>query len=312
MSSRYDSLRGRLAVAVLLLMAGPVLAQPAATEHVTVTGTKSREVTDAFVQAFAAPARMTGKLARWEDGVCPVTVGLKPKFTDFISQRVRDVGAQAGAPVNARKSCTPNIEIVFTTAPQALLDNVRKRHAEYLGYADSSAQKAALATVSRPIQAWYTTQTRDLRGQAEFDSPRGGGVDQVIPDPFIPNGFIHLSMPNAHGRSVSGGRLDDGTRSTFYHIIIVADPNRLLDHEIGSLADYIAMLALTQLSSLDSCQQLPSIVNLLAPGCASPGTALTDSDLGYLKGLYHMRADGKLSVQQDEISYQMQRSLEGK
>jgi hypothetical protein len=242
----------------------------------------------------------------------PVTVGLKPKFTDFISQRIRDVGTQVGAPVNARKSCSPNIEIVFTTAPQGLLDDVRKRHSEYLGYVDNSAQKAALATVTHPIQAWYTTQTKDLRGQAEFDSPRGGGLDQVIPDPFVPNGFIHLSMPHAHARAVSGGRLDDGTRSAFYHVIIVADPNKLLDHEIGSLADTIAMLSLTQLSSLDACQQLPSIVNLLSPGCTSPATALTDSDLGYLKGVYHMRASGKLSMQQDEISYALQQSLEGK
>lgn len=306
-------MRNRLVFAFLLL-AAPALAQTGApsTEHVTVTGTKSRQVTDAFVQAFASPSRMTGKLARWEDGVCPVTVGLKPKFTDFISRRVRDVGTQVGAPVNARKSCSPNIEIVFTTAPQGLLDNVRKRHSEYLGYADSSAQKATLATVSRPVQAWYTTQTKDLRGQAEIDSPRNGGVDQIIPDPFVPNGFIHLSMPTAHARAVSGGRLDDGTRSAFYHVIIVADPNKLLDHQIGSLADYIAMLALTRISSLDTCQQLPSIVNLLAPGCASPATALTDSDLGYLKGLYSMRASGKLSVQQDEISYRMQQGLEGK
>jgi hypothetical protein len=170
----------------------------------------------------------------------------------------------------------------------------------------------ALATVTRPVQAWYTTQTKDLRGQAEIDSPRSGGVDQVIPDPFVPNGFIHLSMPTAHARAVSGGRLDDGTHSAFYHVIIVADPNRLLDHEIGALADYIAMLALTQLSSLDACQQLPSIVNLLAAGCASPATALTDSDLGYLKGLYHMRASARLSLQQDEISYALQQSLEGK
>jgi hypothetical protein len=304
-------MRGRLVFAALLL-AAPALAQTAApsTEHVTVTSTRSREVTDAFVQAFAAPARMTGKLARWEDGVCPVTVGLKPKFTDFISQRVRDVGAQVGAPVNPQKSCTANIEIVFTTAPQALLDNVRKHHAEYLGYVDNSAQKAALATVTRPIQAWYTTQTKDLRGQAEIDSPRNGGVHLVIPDPFTANAFITLDMPHAHARSVSGGRLDDGLHSAFYHIIIIADPNKLLDHEIGSLADYIAMLALTQLASLDTCQQLPSIVNLLAAGCASPAMALTDSDLGYLKGLYHMRAAGKLSVQQDEISYQMQQTLE--
>jgi hypothetical protein len=306
-------MRGRF-VFTFLLLAAPALAQTAApaTEHVTVTGTRSREVTDAFVQAFVAPSRMTGKLARWEDGVCPVAVGLKPKFTDFISQRIRDIGAKAGAPVNARKSCTPNIEVVFTTAPQGLLDNVRKRHPEYLGYVDSSAQKAALATVTRPIQAWYTTQTKDLRGQAEIDSPRNGGVQLVIPDPFTANAFITLDMPHAHARSVSGGRLDDGTRSTFYHIIIVADPNRLLDHEIGPLADYIAMLALTQLSSLDACQQLPSIVNLLAKDCASPATVLTDSDLGYLKGLYGMRASAKLSVQQDEISYALQQSLEGR
>jgi len=282
------------------------------TEHVTVTGTKSREVTDAFVQAFAAPSRMTGKLARWDDGVCPITVGLKPKFTEFISQRIRDVGAQVGAPVNTRKSCPPNIEVVFTTVPQAFLDNLRKEHPEYLGYADNGAQKAALATVTRPIQAWYTTQTKDLRGMSEVDSARSGGVEITIPDIDQPGRFMTMVMPHAHAHNASGGRLDDGTHSAFYHVIIVAEPGKLLDYEIGSLADYIAMLALTQLGSLDTCQQLPSIVNMLAAGCASPATGLTDSDMGYLKGLYRMRASAKLSLQQDEISYTLQQSLEGK
>jgi hypothetical protein len=298
-------MRDRLAGA-LLFLATPVLAQTVATEHVTVTGTRSREVTDAFVRAFATPSRMTGKLARWEDGVCPVTVGLKPKFTDFISQRIRDVGAQVGAPVNARKSCIPNIEIVFTTAPQGLLDNVRKDHPQYLGYADNSAQKVALAKVSRPIQALYTMATKDLRGKTRIDSPGAQGTGE-------PSNIQGDSSNMIFGSSaVTGSRLDDGMRSTFYHVIIVADPNRLLDHEIGTLADYIAMLALAQLSSLDTCQQLPSIVNLLAPGCAGPAMALTGSDLGYLEGLYHMRASAKLGVQQDEISYQMQQASEGK
>jgi hypothetical protein len=304
-------MRNRLVFALLLLTA-PAAAQTAATEHVTVTGTKSREVTNAFVRAFAAPSRMTGKLARWEDGVCPVTVGLKPKFTDFISQRVRAVGARVGAPVNARKSCIPNIEIVFTTAPQGLLDNVRKRHPEYLGYADSSARKAALATVTQPIQAWYTTASRDLRGNQNIDSAKSTGVAMRLQlPPPADNTYVEFT-PSGSAGSVTGSRLDDGMRSTFYHVIIVADPNRLLDHEIGTLADYIAMLALAQLSSLDTCQQLPSIVNLLAPGCAGPATALTGSDLGYLEGLYHMRASAKLSVQQDEISYALQHALEGK
>ena len=73
----------RIAVLSLLLAASTALAQPsrATVESVTVTGAKSRAVLRKFVQGFAAPARVSGKLARWEDGVCPVTVGLKPQFT---------------------------------------------------------------------------------------------------------------------------------------------------------------------------------------------------------------------------------------
>ncbi|HEV2224670.1 MAG TPA: hypothetical protein VGR84_16890 [Candidatus Acidoferrales bacterium] len=67
-----------------------------------------------------------------------------------------------GAPVSDMKSCTPNIEIVFTTAPQVLLDGIRKDDPDYLGYATTSDQRDALATVSRPVQAWYTTETIDL------------------------------------------------------------------------------------------------------------------------------------------------------
>jgi hypothetical protein len=76
-----------------------------------------------------------------------------------------------------------------------------------------------------------------------------------------------VTLPNARAEAVTGTRLGDGLRSDFYHIVIVADPNKLMEYEIGSLSDYIAMLALTQLGSLDTCQQLPSIVNMLATGC---------------------------------------------
>jgi hypothetical protein len=297
-----------------ILLAGTAQAQPAAapTENVTVTGARSRQVPERFVESFATPTRMTGKLARWEDGVCPITAGLPAKFAAFMTARVKDVAAQVGAPVNVSASCKPNIEIVFTTVPQKLLDNIRKQQSEYLGYVDNTAQLDALATVTHPIQAWYATQTKDLRGQAEFDSAKGGGIDLVIPDPFTANAFIHLSMPHAHARAVTGSRLGDGTRSSFFNVIIVADPNALLKHEMGPLADYIALLALAQISSLDTCQQLASIVNLLAPNCDRKPSGLTDSDLGYLRGIYKMGADRTGRVQQDEIAYQMQKAQDGK
>ena len=52
-----------------------------------------------------------------------------------------------GAPSNANSSCRPNIEIVFTTTPQALLDGIHKKHQVYLGYHDNSTQADNLAKV---------------------------------------------------------------------------------------------------------------------------------------------------------------------
>jgi hypothetical protein len=74
----------------------PLSTNKQSVESVTVTGTKSREAISDFIQSFATSARMTGKIARWEDGVCPTTTGLKPAFASFVAQRVKDVAMKAG------------------------------------------------------------------------------------------------------------------------------------------------------------------------------------------------------------------------
>ncbi|HEY4077346.1 MAG TPA: hypothetical protein VGM26_10500 [Rhizomicrobium sp.] len=270
------------------------------------TGAKSHETVTKFVESFATPTRRTGKIARWENGVCPVTVGLKPTFTKFISQRIRDVAAQVGAPVDADVACKPNIEIVFTTTPQGLMDNVRAKQSGYLGYHDNSHQADDLAKITRPIQAWYTTVTRDLHGRPMFDSASLQGVGGQ-------SSIENDSSLLAFGASaITGSRLGDGRRSGLYHVIIVAEPAKLLDHEIGALADYITLLALTQISSLDTCQQLSSVVNMLASGCAPKVNALTSTDLAYLRGLYRMGPGRALRAQEDEVAYQMEQKGPGR
>ena len=206
-------------------------------------------------------------------------------------------------------SCRPNIEIVFTTTPQAMADELRKNHKVYLGYAEGPGRADRLAVVSHPIQAWYLTATKDLAGHVEVDSFYNMPIEPVanlISDLGM-GGIGHVGE-----RRVTGGRLKDGLRTVFHHIIIAADPTKLSDYEVGALADYIAMLALAQLSSLDVCQQLPSIINLLSPNCPGAPNALSDSDLGYLRGLYSMSADGNLRMQQDDIAYRMEQHLNGK
>lgn len=311
----------------LLLAAGPAVAQPRPSpgDSVTVTGAKDRLTVRRFVETFTAPTRITGKIARWETGICPMAVGLRTEAVRFVIQRVRDVAAQVDAPVNGSENCRPNIQIVFTTTPQGLLDNIRKKHDAFLGYADTSAQRDKLAVFRGPIQAWYLTATQDLAGKTEIDSSRaaGAGSGIMVPcpslffPPYSPSG--HCTGPLMEIRSIrpasamltTGSRaLGDGLRSAFHNVIIVADPIKLLDHEMGTLADYIAMLALTQLSSLDVCQNLDSVTSLLTQGCSTSAQALTVNDMGYLRGLYHMNPERALSVQEDQIAWQIGQEIE--
>jgi hypothetical protein len=287
-------------------------------ESVTVTATKASEAAiNDFIASRAAPARIAGKLTRWKKPICPSTTGLGLTYAKFITKRIRAVAAAVGAPVDGNESCEPNIEVVFTTAPQDLLDNVRKEHPTFLGYYDNQGQAASLASVTHPVQSWYTTATADLTGGPQVDRAQGRGttITALAPTETAPGGLstaptmMSYDFPNATARSVTGGRLGDGLTSEFFHILIVAEPARLLDHEVGALADYIAVLALSQPASLDTCQALPSITNLLAPDCTAAADHITDADLAYLRGLYAMSAAANLQVQREEMRYQMEKTL---
>jgi hypothetical protein len=109
--------------------------------------------------------------------------------------------------------------------------------------------------------------------------------------------------------NVTGNILGDGLSSGFNHVLIVAEPAKLLDYEIGTVADYVAMLALTQIQPPDSCQDLPSILNLLVSGCSRTAQALTSGDIAYLRALYKTTPTATFRVQRGEMMDWMEQSL---
>lgn len=296
----------------VLIPSGPAHAQqeaPAsvAIEKVTVNGTRDRQVIDSFIKNLAEPAHLSGKVTRWEDGVCPITVGLRPGAAMFVSDRLKAVAKDVAAPVG-RPGCTPNIEIVFTTAPQVLMDNVRKERPQLLGFAYTTGQMDKLAKVTRPIQAWYTTQTRDLRGHPTIDVARHSGPGLAISCP--PTTCYY---PDANAAAVTGEKLGDGTRSDFYHVIVAADPAKLIDYPIGAIADAIALMALSHVALPDACQPLASILNLLVPGCTQIADSLSVNDLAFLNGLYHnMNPARAPSFQRDQIASRIAADMQGR
>jgi hypothetical protein len=218
-------------------------------------------------------------------------VGQNPHYDAFIRQRIRFVALAAGAPINTDVSCKPNIEVVFTTTPQALMDNVRRHDVYWLGYAETNAQIEQLATVTRPVQAWYTTETGDANGVHWVDSniisTTSGGARMFEPPTYATGGL---------------GRIRNDIKSGFNHVLIVIDTTKLAGEEIAPLADYISMLALTQIKAPDTCQQLSSVANLLAANCDHPADGLTEFDIAYLQGLYKMDAGRYLVFQRNDIA----------
>jgi hypothetical protein len=192
---------------------------------------------------------------------------------------------------------------MFTLNPHVLMDNVRKDQPTLLGFHHNDREADELAKVTHSIQGWYATVSQDTGGATYLDegtcgTERGSRLHNY--------GTL---FPCAVVLHVTGSRAVDGLDSGFFNIIIVADPSKLADYEIGTLGDYIAMMALSQPASLDSCQELPSISNLLTKGCKAIPSWITDGDLAFLKGLYATPSGYSMTAQRSEMQYQMKKTL---
>lgn len=285
----------------------PEISPGSAVENVIVTAPalRTRKALDNFIIAHSAPTLWLGKIARWKTGICPLTVGLPDRFDQYISQRILRFAVMAGAPrAPDNRPCRPNILVLATDQPQALLDFVRAKRPALLG-PHYRPQAERLATMTLPIQAWYSTATEDFRGFISADLPSrdlGYGV--------MSSSFDTLGFGNTY---VSGSRTGDGLKSQLTTALIVVDTRKIAGQEIGPLADYIAMLALSQGQSYDTCQDVPTINNLMAPGCPAhlKPAALTDIDATYLRALYKMDAGRSFLGQRGSIAFEMKRELGG-
>jgi hypothetical protein len=209
---------------------------------------------------------------------------------------------------------------VFTRDPQPLLDHVAKAYPALLG----SSRSPGDAISRHPIQSWYVTGTKvdgwnpiatgllapmivSLQMGVDASTP-GGAVasDGARVDPAYGEGFT--------GFGRSGSYLTKGFTSELLQVFIVVDSGKVAGHSLASIADYIAMLALTRMNSYDGCNELSSIIDLLSPGCGDrqKPEALTDADTAYLKALYSSDLEMNLNVEQSDIRDRMVKAISGR
>jgi hypothetical protein len=315
-----------LGVAVFFMLAANAAAQTAGgqtpplpqkpSETVVVTGRKSAPDIDTivsqFVELHAAPNRKTGQFMRDDLGpVCPVTLGLPPAFNNFVTARIVAVAASVGAKTDPTGKCTPNVEILFTDQPEAVVKSLAERTRGAILGMHYVHEKPALLQITHPIQGWYLTGTR--YDENTSDHVTSYGTDGTAKDANDRTPVIDSAYRRAPERLVLGSNIPLRRVSTIVNVLIVADIKQLGGHEIGPVSDYIAMLALSQPRALDDCNQLPSILDLMSAECSARAKpqALTPSDIAYLNALYAADLGATtISVQKDSITGGMKNRMD--
>jgi hypothetical protein len=274
-----------------------------------------------FVKLHGAVSPVIHQIGRWRADVCPRVTGLYAGAAAFVSRRVKEVARSVGAPTpRVGQKCTVNVEIVFTPQPQQLLNHIAKVYPALLGSSRSSGD----TTFHHAIQSWYLTGTRAVEGwnpptdagdagklmaiQEEIDEStpgvdRGGGLRV---DPSYGQGFA--------GFGLAGSYVTKGLTSEFLHVLVIVDTHKVAGDSLRSISDYIAMLTLTRMGSLDGCNELPSIIDLLSSGCGSSTKpqALTAADTAYLTALYSSDLEMNLNIEQGDMRDRMVTSIMGR
>ena len=245
-------MRTKRAILLLTMLSlAPALAQTPQKkddlETVIVTGrrlpTTPEGIAHDVIRSIAAPGLLLGTIARWREGICPRTDGLSSQtLNSYVTKRIREIAAQAGAPLKDQP-CKPNVEVMFTDDPQGMLDAVRNANPDVLGY-------HAADTVTHPIQAWYETGTTDIRGRTVVDREVMGTIEYTNGGPTInpktgaPEGFVTtFGIPMAN---IQGWKGRPEVSSDIIGVIIIGDSRQTGSHQLGAVADYVAMLALSR------------------------------------------------------------------
>jgi hypothetical protein len=265
-----------------------------------------------FVQSYAAaPNPEIAQISRWHDPVCVQVEGLVPQPAAMIKARIESVAKAVGLTA-ARAGCTANVEIVFSDKPQAVMDGVAKRRESLLGY-HYPLETNRLKTVIYPIQAWYQTATRG-------EGPNGGLASALLKDAsgngVSPSQMAGATMEretvddprNTIPTGCADSHFSSCRKSVFKNVFMVADSKALDGRDLGLLSDYVVMLALSQPRSLDGCNALPSVLDVLAKSACpgrDPPDGLTPADAAYLTALYESDPEGNRSGAQGQIAGRM-------
>jgi hypothetical protein len=252
---------------------------------------------DTFVSSITRSVPRDESLRRWRDPICPLVAGLTRDEGEYLLQRMSQIARAAGAPLDKEHCARPNLVIVVTSKPDALIKAWGDRRSAFGGVRGSRAKFSRFADKPRPVRVWYNHDFGD-----------GGGTSAVTKG-SLQLGPAFADVPS--GGCCLGSHFDVKDVLVFTSVAVIVDGKQVVGLQLAQLADFIAMVALTEIDLDASLGAAPTILRLFdARGSGTQLPAgLSAWDQEFLKWLYDSAAPLESITQRSVITGEMLHDL---
>lgn len=231
------------------------------------------------------------QLARFEDAICPMVIGMPKDWTATLTRMIRDnvvaVGGKVGKP-----GCTVNAAAIFIDQPLELIQALAKEEPGFFNMTPRELQK--FTAVPRPVASWHVTDMRGRDGE-ELNSVRS------IVDPGS-GAKLQVDSTAKVTRNMTAGRLVSPVREDMLVGFVVIDRMATPGKSLRQLADVATMHLLLDVNQEAGERDPGSILSLFeerGDGMAAPAR-LSRFDRGALRGFYTQRENNRSARQQAE------------
>ncbi|HET9356159.1 MAG TPA: hypothetical protein VFO42_08355 [Sphingomicrobium sp.] len=288
MRTMMTSLAAFLSVAALA--AAPLAAQigvrsttsapnQASDDDIVVTGTKKKKE---IAQALKKLIEPTGReqLARFEDKVCPMVIGMPRDWTATMTRAIRENITAVGGKLEA-PGCKPNALAIFIDQPRELVEALHDAEPHLFNM--TPREFRAFAALPGPVWSWHVTDMRDRDGNQVAQGSMNGNDFAVV-------------------KNAAASRLYSNVREDMMAGFVVIDRQQTVGRTLRQLADLTTMHLLLDVKPGAGKEDMGSILSLFeARGDAGTAPARFSSfDRGVLTGFYTQRENNRSAIQQRE------------
>lgn len=247
-------------------------------EAIVVQGQRKKEV----VQALKNLIQPTGdeQLARFEDKICPMVVGMPRDWTAKMTRMIRENMVAVGAEVQPA-GCKPTALAIFIDQPKELVSALHEDAPFFFNM--TPRQFKNFEGTPGPVWSWHMTSMVSRDGVLLGSGGMAGNDFAVV-------------------KNAAATRLYSNVRQDMQAGFVVIDRTKTVGTTLRQLADLATMHLLLDVRWDAGARDRSSILSLFHPreNGEAPPARFSSFDRGALAGFYTQRENNRSAVQQRE------------